>query len=64
MEDHGKSELNREINPFNSQKRAKYGSLNDANKKMKLQTHETGNDCKFKKHCFNKVSDDNRKKIL
>lgn len=38
--------------------------MSDANKLMKLQLHETGQDCKCRNKCFDKVSDDERKQVI
>ena len=47
-----------------TKKRKSHGRMRDVRKKIKLQSHEMGDDCKSKKNCFQSVNAENRLKIL
>lgn len=55
---------NETISLQKSRKRKSFGRMREVSKKLNLQSHITGDDCKCKKKCFNKVSEQARLKII
>lgn len=53
------------ITHVQGKKRKRYGRITDVSKKLNLQSHETGSDCRCKRlKCFDKVPADARQKIV
>lgn len=48
----------------NSKKRKRFGRMSDVMKRLKLQSHETGEPCKCARNCFDIISEYERKSII
>lgn len=47
-----------------SKKRKSFGRMKDVQKKLKLQSHETGEPCTCKNNCFDSVPDNGKKELI
>ncbi|PSN52493.1 hypothetical protein C0J52_11211 [Blattella germanica] len=52
------------MEPKTKKNRKSYGRMSSTNKRLKLQSHEMGDDCKCTRQCFELVPQETRSKIL
>ncbi|XP_071050843.1 uncharacterized protein [Onthophagus taurus] len=57
-------ETKESTNCQSTKKRKKFGRLHEVRKKLRLQSHEMGPDCKCRKKCFETLKEEVRKEIL
>lgn len=64
MNDSGGEESDGVFVPSSSKKRKGFGRMRDVAKKIRLQSHEQGSDCKCRKRCFDNIPFEVRDNII